>query len=168
MKNVKKFLFLFSIAALLTACSDDDDAGTSAEAQLVGTYNLTAYNIPVAVDFNQDSQASTNFMNESDCYLDTQIVLNSDNTYTSTYSYLLVTNSVSCEEEDATGNWSLIDNSTIKLVDTSIEPQLEVNYTINGNQILQTLENAPYPDRDGEGNAIYSEGTVVLVYTKVN
>ncbi|GGB74548.1 hypothetical protein GCM10007424_13100 [Flavobacterium suaedae] len=167
MKNVKKFLFLFSIAAVLTACSDDDDAGASAGENLAGTYNLTAYNVPVAVDFNQDTQASTNLMNESDCYLDSQIILNSDNTYTSTYNYLLITDEASCEEEERMGNWSSDNDNTLTLIDTSVEPELEVDYTVNNDQILLTLENSPYPDRDGEGNVMYSTGTVVLVYTKI-
>lgn len=167
MKNVKKFLFLFGITVLLTACSDDDDSGTSADSQLAGTYNLTAYNIPVAVDFDQDGDVSSNLMNESDCYLDTQIVLNSDNTYTAAYNYLLIAGNVSCTEEEAVGNWSLIDNNTIRLVDTSVEPQQVLSYTVNENQILQTLENYPYPDRDGDGNPIYSEGTVMFIFTKV-
>ena len=167
MKNVKKFLFLFSIAAILTACSDDDDAGNSIEAGLAGTYNLTAYNVPVAVDFNMDSQASTNLMDESDCYLDSKIVLKNDNTFTSVYNYLLITDDVSCNEEDRFGTWSSADGDILTLIDDSIEPEQEIKYDINDNQILLTLENSPYPDRDGEGNAVYSEGTVVLVYTKV-
>lgn len=167
MKNVKKFLFLFGITVLLTACSDDDDSGTSADSQLAGTYNLTAYNIPVAVDFDQDGEPSTNLMDESNCYLNSHIILNSDKTYTSVYNYLLITDEANCVQETGEGSWLSPNSSTLTVVDSSIEPELEVDYTISGNQILHTLENAPYPDRDGEGNPIYSEGTVVLIYTKV-
>ncbi|WP_228237265.1 hypothetical protein [Allomuricauda sp. M10] len=74
MKNIKtSFLFALSIAFLLS-CSDDDGGSTSADADLIGTYDLQEVNLSGAVDVDGDGSSSTNLMDEADCISGTLII----------------------------------------------------------------------------------------------
>lgn len=161
-----KFISLGVFAALLFSCCDDDnDNSTNNQNALSGVYNLTAVTAPVAVDFNQDGIASQNLIGEVQCYADSYIILNGNSTFTSEYSTYLINSEIGCDPQQGEGTWSESDNE-VMLTNTLIEPNLETIYSVNGNELIMVLENAPYPDRGEEGNQIYATGNLVLTYTK--
>jgi hypothetical protein len=164
MKKLKYFLLSAMAAGIFAGCSSDDDNGSRS---MAGTYELTAVDIPKNVDFNGDETASSNLITESVCYENSYIELNSDNTYSSVYNYVLITTEVACESDESTGTWEVSGDKLI-LTNTMIEPPITIEYDIRENdEITLARPNSPYPDRDAEGNAIYSTGNVSLTYTKM-
>jgi hypothetical protein len=164
MKMKKIFLPVLLIAGLLASCSDDDDNNND-NADLAGTYNLTSVMAPMAVDYNMDEIASQNLMEESPCYMDSYITLNANKTFTSEYNYVLFVSSTGCDTEPGEGTWDEEDGQLV-LTNNIIEPSIEITYTINNDELLLTMQNAPYPDRDENNEPVYNNGTVILTYTK--
>src|SRR5690606_27531404 len=84
--KMKKFRLLALTLAItgfgLTSCSNDDDSDANNETQIAGTYDLEEVITAEPTDFDEDGDFNENQMNESDCYDDSRIILNADNTLT--------------------------------------------------------------------------------------
>ncbi len=77
-----KKLIVLAVAAFLTlSCSDDDNNSTS-NTSLEGTWKLTAFNLNEAVDINEDGTASVDFISETGCYNNSNIVFSGNNVAT--------------------------------------------------------------------------------------
>jgi hypothetical protein len=66
---MKKLLLNLSYAILLvcfTSCSTDDTQDSN-DSPIVGVWELTAWNVEEAFDFNNDGTANTNLLNEINC-----------------------------------------------------------------------------------------------------
>ena len=76
---MKKFIFktlALTALVLVSACSGSDDDNNSS-VELEGTWKLTAWNIGESVDLNNDGTASSNLLDEMDCYNNETIVFSS-------------------------------------------------------------------------------------------
>jgi hypothetical protein len=167
MKTLRLLLVSAMACAGMAACSDDDNDSTGInDSDVTGTYNLTAIIVPSAVDYNEDGTVSNNLLDESSCYTGSNIVLNDDHTFTSTYSSVFFESETGCHTEEASGTWSL-DGDQLSLNNTIMEPANTVEYTVSGSTLILSEENTPYPDRDVDGNPMYSTGTVHINYTKI-
>ncbi|MEC7264590.1 MAG: hypothetical protein VXW38_12690 [Bacteroidota bacterium] len=70
-----KFFVLFGVSStILLSCSKDEGGSTSADANLIGTYDLQEVNLSGAVDVDGDGSSSTNLMDEADCISGTLII----------------------------------------------------------------------------------------------
>ena len=159
----------------LTSCSSDDDNGdVNNDVEIAGTYNLTSVITAEPTDFNDDGSSNENQMEESDCYNNSRIVLNSDN------SFEYQKNTIIVNEDDGTsgwtegsfgGTWELLSSSgSDAIIRATYENNNGNDVTINlvkeGNIITFTDAFASYPDRDDNGGAVYVIGTVEYVFVK--
>lgn len=173
MKKSNLFLGLFAFAALsITSCSDDDNNGNSESIE--GTYRLEEVNAPTAVDFDEDDDSNRDLTEESDCYDSGEIVLNSDNTMSFTYSRVTIDETLGtdeCAEDTFTGTWVLEGQagSTIVITATYVDEnddEREITLTKQGDELSYSSFFAEYPTRNEEGGAEYAIGTVEYVFRK--
>lgn len=157
-------LLASAVCCAFLSCSDDDSQSNTTKSY-AGTYKISSVILAGMVDFNQDGVASSNLMTETDCYNNSNIVLKDDKTFVSSYNFVAIDGDVTCDNEIASGTWDVQGNQLV-LTNTIIDPPLVTNITIQENILVNNLNNSLYPDRDAEGNAVYSTGSVTLNYTK--
>ena len=170
MKTLKTLLFALAATAFFTSCSSDDDSNDNNGPDIEGTYNLVSVDIAEEVDFNQDGTASSNLMMESFCYEGSFITLNEDKTFTFAINFVDFTAQTGCNTEEGEGTWEASD-SALTLTNTIMEVPNELIFAISDENtvtLTTTLSNSPYPDRDENGNPIYTTGSVQLTFNKVN
>lgn len=174
MKNFKLLLLAATVCGITAACSDDDNNSTSNQnADLVGTYKLSSWNAPMAVDFDGDGTANTNMMNESDCYTDSMLRVNRDGTYTLTTNYVDITSTgtVSCKTELSSGSWVRSGNTftttnTVNGIGNNTEYTFASGSGPAGTTLTRYMALANYPSVDTEGNQVYATGNVNTVMTR--
>ncbi|HLA55451.1 MAG TPA: lipocalin family protein [Flavobacterium sp.] len=155
-------LLLAMAGCLALACNDDDDNNTD----ISGTYNLTAFMAPVAVDFNDDGTPSTNLINETTCYDNATLVLHDNATYDLTYSYLTVQDDAvvtSCQNSVTSGTWARSGSSVVLTDGVSSDTSI---FTYSQNTLSQ-VQTGVYPNINSEGDAYLATGTVGIVFTEV-
>jgi len=75
---MKKVLFAAALIGLtLISCGDDDSNPTTVNASIDGTWKLTGFTLDNAIDLNGDGVASTDMVNETDCYSNSELVFTS-------------------------------------------------------------------------------------------
>ena len=166
MKTLRPLLIMTTACLGIWACSDDDnDNNNNKGNEYVGTYALTSVEVPVPTDFDMDETASTNMMDESFCYLESEIVLSDDGTFTDEYNYVLHESETGCHTEEAMGSWE-VDGDVLLLTNELLEPTPSpLEYHIQDDTLIRIYE-GPYPVRDEEDNPTYATGTITLTYTK--
>ena len=172
----KLILSLLAASTLVfTSCSSDDDGGSSG-VSMTGTWKLTAWNSSIGYDINNDGTASTNLLDEFDCYNNETVVVSSNNTaVVNSTSYADITAeitagttdeftyTVDCVQENDSFpvTWSVSGNTITFDEGTATE----VNGTISGNTISVVVP---------EGFVVYSSDfseilvsqDLTFVYTK--
>lgn len=74
---MKKLFFAAALIGLtLISCSDDDSNPTTVNASIDGTWKLTGFTLDNSIDLNGDGVASTDMVNETECYNDSELVFN--------------------------------------------------------------------------------------------
>ncbi|MCB0444603.1 MAG: lipocalin family protein [Gelidibacter sp.] len=173
---MKKVIFsLLAIAVLaLTSCSKDDDSNSSTS--LTGTWKLTAWNSATGYDINNDGTASTNILNELDCYNNETVVFSANNTAMAhSTSYADITAEITTGTTDEY-------TYTVDCVDEV--DSFALTWSLNGNtitfdegtpdEIVATLSGNTFSLLVPEGLVIYDANNVnevviqdlTLVYTK--
>ncbi|RZJ65640.1 MAG: hypothetical protein EOO50_12890 [Flavobacterium sp.] len=172
MKKSNFLLGIFAVAALgFTSCSSDDDGNSGT---LAGTYDLKEVNVGEANDFDQDGTTHTDLTEESGCYDNGKITLNADGTLTYNQNYVLIDESngtATCASNTFTGTWLIQGQagSTVVVEATYVDDNNdEVNWilTKSGDELTYTEPFGEYPDRNGDGGAVYANGTVEYVFRK--
>lgn len=179
MKKIKFFVGMLAVAGLgFTSCSDDDnDSGNDNANRIEGTYHLEEVNTAEATDFDEDGDPHIDQTEESNCYNDGRITLHDDNTMTYVSTGILIdeeTGADGCVESTTlTGTWELIEGSGSEaLIDISYEDENEETKTVRltkiGNELIWDEDDifSTYPDRNEEGGAIYTLGSIQYVYRK--
>lgn len=172
MKKINLVLCSIAFAGLgLTSCSNDDDS--SNDVGIAGTYELKEFNTQNATDFNQDGTSNINQMEETNCYNNSKIVFNSDNTFTYSIKSILVntTNGTSaCAEEQVSGTWSATGTGTNAVITATYENSnandVQLTLTKEGNELTNSVVLGQYPNRNEAGGAILSVGSVEMVFRK--
>ncbi|KOS05181.1 hypothetical protein AM493_03375 [Flavobacterium akiainvivens] len=160
--------------ALFTACSDDDDAPNATTIE--GTYELEEVNTAEATDFDMDGDSHIDQTEESNCYDSGRITINSDNTFTYVHTAILIdeaTGQAGCANPvTLSGTWEAEGTGTDAILTLTYEDETGDNATAfvtkQGNKITWENDNilSRYPDRDAEGGAIYTPGSINYVYEK--
>jgi len=162
-----------SLQQQLDALDCDDDAVNNAD--LEGTWLLTAWIGTEPIDLNNDGTESTNFLEEMECYTNETLVFNNDNTgqsistsfadidiFLETGSDSEVDFSVDCIEENETDNftWSQADNTV------SITNDFGTNdWTLDGNTLSIVIPEGFSVENDQDADVSITQD-LTFVYTK--
>jgi hypothetical protein len=156
-------------AAIFTSCSEDENSLPVDNSGIAGTYRMTSYNIPTAVDYNEDGTTSTNLMTESDCFVDNYIKLNSNHTYARTDNYIdLSTGLPLCAPYTETGVWKRTgDVVTLTSSDSNFYLPYDTELTYSGDNLNISMTAVDYPGVDDFGNPALLNGDVSYSFARV-
>ena len=167
---MKKLLLLLASTIFLFSCNSDDDSTPSAE----GTWKLTTFTINEAADINNDGNATTNFITETGCYNNSNLILSSNSVAnfrleeldiqldlvagtTDQYEY-----TVDClPAEDYLGTWTQNNNSVAIIIDGETE-----NFSLNGNVLSKSFPEFVEIQVNVNGVIEYRTVGATLVFTK--
>ena len=172
-KSIVKFLVL-SIALVTASCDNepiDPAIDISASSSVTGTYYMTAFNSSIPTDLNEDGSASTNQMNETNCFNGSFITLNSNNTFVANSKGIDIntngaTSTIECfDEGNFTGTWALSGNQlSITYLDGGVE-YTDVA-TLSGNTIVSNFQNGEVVGTTSGGVPIYLTSNLQIIFTK--
>jgi hypothetical protein len=174
MKN--RFFMLAAAGTLALAmgaisCDNDDDNDNNNNEDLTGTYRMSSWNSPVAVDFDNNGTSSANLMTESSCFDNSTMTINDDGTYTMTYNDVGITGAVSsCRTETTTGTWARSGNSFTTTSGTG-SSAIDTDYSFSSSGASPTMTRfmtgAQYPSiNTTSGDPEYATGNVNMVFTR--
>lgn len=138
---------------------------------IVGTYLMTAFNISVPQDLNGDGTASVNQMNETTCFDNNTLIINANNTFSSTSKGLDINIDgpvavLECYTDPTiTGTWSQSGNNiTFTYVDGG-QTYTDV-FILNGNTLTITIPDGEVVGSANGGEPVYLTADISVVYTK--
>jgi len=111
----------------------DHNNNNTANADLLGQFDLTAFVVGTAQDLDKDGQSSTNLVNEIDCYTSSKIEFNNDGTFERTTAVSSVGNlglSLECTTSTSYGRWTRNGN-TVTTTQTTAGVNVSTQYTFN-------------------------------------
>ena len=76
---MKKIIFSAAAAAMLLSCNSDDN-NDSTNVSVEGTWELTKFELTEEVDLDNDGTASANLMDQTECFNNSTLVFDADNT----------------------------------------------------------------------------------------
>ena len=176
MKRINLLVGAMALTAFgFVSCSDDDSDGS--DVKFSGTYDLVEVNTQNATDFNDDGTKNVNQLKESNCYNDGKIILNDDGSLKYVITKILVDasdgTSGCATAYEAAGKWEAQstngNNTTIEAAFTNQNGASQTitlikrgdNLTYTDDTILST-----YPDRNADGEAINTRGSITYVFEK--
>jgi len=174
---MKKMKFLFGMLAIgglvLTSCSDDDENNVVVNDPngIAGTYELVEYRTPGETDIDKDGTPHPNQVDETDCYDESNIVFNADNTLTYNYRAITISEGIgTCASAQFGGTWEITGTSgnTVSIRATyqnATNQTVTLNFTKTGNRLSQTTLIAQYPNIVNNV-LVYSTGSVTLIFEK--
>lgn len=170
---MKRFsILLLAVAGCMAtvSCSSDDDANNNNDpnADIVGTYRMTAQNSPVAIDYDGNGTSSANMMTESNCYNNTVMTINADGTYTSTYNGINISNGEStCASSQVTsGTWQRSGNTLTATTTNGGTGTNSWTWSAANGTMSRMAANAQYPSINSTtGDFEYATGNVNYTYT---
>jgi len=170
MKNLR-ILAMTALAITIGSCSSDDNNDNDNSGGISGTYELREFNTSSPTDFNEDGTSSTNQMSETNCYNNSKLTFRADNTFTYEVAYLSVNTadaSDTCTSYEVDGTWTATNNTLTATYEDIEGEDVTVNFarTDNGRTLTETRAISRYPNRNSDGGAIYTLGSVQLVFKK--
>lgn len=154
-----------------TGQDDDSNVNGSAMASVTGDFDLNSFMVGAAQDLNGDGETSGNLVQETDCYGQSNLTLNTDGTFEQTWNYVTITNlgtELSCESETRTGWWTRQGDSIIlnHLSGTSNVASI-FSFNANGETLTQVNNDWEYPGFNSVTSLFTMlSGTVDLTYAK--
>ncbi len=142
---VQKWSTFFIILMVLFSCSSDDgDTSAEPDSLAVGVWDLTAVNVNIPQDVDQNGTFSSNLIDELSC-LSGVLTINNDNTWSASITDLDATPVtgdlfiISCNNTGTfSGNWSNVGNG-ISLNSLSFQ-----DFTLSGDTLTENRgENLP-------------------------
>lgn len=178
MKSIKSILSLlaFSLVFVSVSCDDEPidpaiDPSSFGSSGVIGTYLMTAFNSSVPTDLNNDGTRSTNQMNETNCFNGNTMVLNSDNTFTSTSKGIdIETNGtneiITCfVDPNITGTWSLSGNQ-LTLTYTQSGQQFTDIFMVSGSRLTLSITDGEIVGTTSGGAPVYLNADIDIIFTK--
>ncbi len=174
MKKIAFGLLVFMLSFGIYSCDPwEDDSyheGTTPDedAQMPGTWKLTAITLQEAYDLNEDGTASSDLMAETNCYQNELMTFNEDMSGVGTsnsYANITIegeTFTIECIEEieETPFAWAQIQNT----VTLTVEGQV-VNATLAGNTLTYIIPEG-FVVIDGENGDVTISQDMTFVYTK--
>lgn len=172
-KSIVKFLIL-STTLVTFSCDNepiDPAIDISVSSSVTGTYYMTAFNSSIPTDLNGDGSASTNQMDETNCFNGSFITLNANNTFVANSKGIDIdasgaTSIIECfDEGNFTGTWSLSGNQlSITYIDGGVE-YTDVA-TLSGNTIVSSVQNGEVVGSTSGGEPVYLTSNLEIIFTK--
>lgn len=176
MKKINLFVCMLAIAGLgFTSCSDDDSSNTgNTDVEIAGTYDLREVNTQEATDFDEDGTLHINQMEESDCYNNSKVTFNADNTFTADMNGIIVNEdngTSACAQTTVSGTWEIYAGTGANVVlrvryEDDNGDNVVANFTKQGGKLTMYELFSEYPDRNAQGGAVYTNGDVEYIYDK--
>lgn len=157
-------------------CSGEDNNEPD-DVEVPGTWKLTAWNVEDATDVNNDGAASTNLLDEIDCYEDETIVFNADNTGVimntsyaelsltieagTTDSYIFTQDCIA-EIENTAFTWTQTGNTVV----ITNPDGSEVNLALSGNEMSYTVPEG-FQVLNSDDLSVTVNQDLTFVYTKL-
>lgn len=183
MRTLKTLLSIFVVFSSLTFVSCDNEpvdsellrssngstgGGGSTGTSVVGTYKLTAFNSSVPTDLNNDGTTSSNQLNETSCFNNSMLTLNSNNTFSADSKGVdidLTTNTLECFTDPVTiGTWS-VSGSNLSLTYMDGGTSYTDVYVISGNTLTYSISGGEVVGMSG-GSPVYLTSNIQVIYTK--
>lgn len=176
MKNLKKFLltvgFCGALAITIVSCERDEYNWPNDNSGVAGTYNVSAFNVPIAVDLNGDGTSSTNLAGESACYAGTFIRLNPNYTYAMRDIVFNADAGNVCDTVFSTGTWrktdAILTTTSSEALSGGTSVDTDYNFSAGAGTLSKVVVNGTYPTSDGEGGFYSQAGDLNITYTKSN
>jgi len=161
-----KFILLFALSIAMLSCGDDDDGGSNepelTAAELAGTYNLTFLESTTEIEetLSTGSTVTTTIEEVGDTFDDSNVVFNSNGTFTTDFQYRITRTTTSTIEDfetteeteiesgSSSGAFSVNEaNETVTIAGsiydiirfTNSELRIELNETSVENDITETF-----------------------------
>lgn len=195
----KKYLLYSFVAILsvgLTACSGDDEPvdpfliddsgiinggdindGSVNNNTVFGVYVMTAFNSSVPIDLNGDGVSSTNSLDETNCFNNSFLTLNQNNTFIAiskgieiNFDFDLVTgeeiSTIECfTDESTTGTWA-VDGTNVVFTSTDAGETYSDTFAVVGNTLVYTVEEGSVVGTTDDGVPAYLTSEIEIIYTK--
>ena len=173
---MKKILAILMVAIAFSGCGNDDDVSGDSVA-VSGTWNLTYFGGETPTDLNGDGSANANIITETGCYMDDNVVFQSNGTgiaNQSTYADIELTDNgdgtftyaVTCISDQAATPFTWIQNGNAITITqdgtasfVAIQDDNELTITIPAGFSVD-VEN-----EDGTGTATLTED-LIFIYVK--
>lgn len=174
MKKFKLFMLALTGCLGLASCAADDegtDTNGEVSADLVGTFELTALDVPIAQDYDDDGDTNTNLVLEGSCYNDSWISFHSDGTYDEGYSASILGEgalNLDCDVETSSGTYTRNGN-TVTTTKTSggATVNTEFMYDASAKTLTRTDSNGSYVGWNTVASLWANlTGTLQLTFTK--
>ena len=191
MKNFKIFgsLLLLITAFTFTSCENEPiDSAINLEdfginngqpiTNVVGTYKLTNFNTSVPTDLNGDGVKSTNQLNETSCFNNSFLVINTNHTFAADSKGIeidinvdgvtgAITQTIACfEDPPISGTWTKAGN-VITFSYTENGDNITESFNIVGNTLQLTINNGEVVGTEQTtGAPVYLTSNITLIYTK--
>ncbi|HLN96615.1 MAG TPA: hypothetical protein VK183_13360 [Flavobacterium sp.] len=164
---MKRFsiLALMMIGCFAASCNEEND---NSIADFVGTYDLTEYNAPMAMDYDQDGDSSANLATESTCFTYSTITLYPNGTYSMRYNGVKIVNGTStCSAVlNTMGTWTYNAN-IVTATPNGVGAPMKWEWTFGTRTLTSTSTDVEYPSYNSTtGVYSYATGTTSTVYTK--
>jgi hypothetical protein len=175
MKNFRMLMLTAAVcltaAPFFNSCDDfTDDSLPTDNSGIAGTFKMTAFNTPTPVDYDGNGTSSSNLLDESDCFVDNYIRLNSNHTYARIDNYIDLSSGVpACAEYNETGTWKR-DGDLITTTSSDTNGYLPYDTEFNsagGTTLTINYVDVAYPGVDDLGNPTTLNGDVNYVFTKL-
>jgi len=174
MKNFKMFVltvgFCGALAVSIVSCERDEYTWPNDNSGVAGIYNVSAYNVPAAVDLNGDGTSSANLATESACYAGTFLRLNSNYTYAMQDIVFNADSESGCDTIFSTGTWRKTDviltTTSSEALAGGVSTDTDYNFSVGSGTLSKVILNGIYPASDGEGGFFSETGNLNITYTK--
>src|SRR5690606_14981988 len=121
------------VAAFAASCSDDESSSNVTNPE--GMYVMTAFTVSEPQDLNNDGTASPDIMDETECFENSFVQINSDNTFTASGEGMEINldenfeAAVACSDEGSySGTWTMSGNN------------ITMQYTMDGEEVSETFK----------------------------
>ncbi len=174
MKNIKMFLLTVglcgALAVSIASCERDNFTWRTDGSGVAGTYNVSAYNVPAAVDLNGDGTTSANLATESTCYTGSFLRLNSNYTYAMEDIVFNADSESGCDTIFSTGTWrrtdAILTTTSSEALSGGVSTDTDYNFSVEGGTLSKVILNGTYPASDGEGGFFSQTGDLNVTFTK--
>ncbi|MCK8479450.1 hypothetical protein [Psychroserpens algicola] len=163
---MKPLLLIALILVSITSCSSDD---TATDSNIIGSWQLTNYDIGLSVDIDKDENFNVNLLDELNCQNNEVLMFEANGTVSSNDTFnptLLISKSMNGEYEfDVECAEGSISFASSYAVDNNEVIYSDNISTISDNKLYRTLENVINVYND-DFTQIIETRDLNLIYTK--
>jgi hypothetical protein len=161
---MKKIAMMAFAALAMVSCGDDDSGAVATDANLTGTWKLTALTTPNAVDGNDDGVASTNLITEGGaCFTQSTLVFSANNMLANNLSFPDM--GTNCYSATATGSYVANGNSVVTTVSYDGDTEV-ITYVKDNNKLTVFVADFYEVEVQVGGETFYQSVDATMVYTK--